>query len=280
MIRHLIVICSSIAFTTLNAQKPSAQSPSKLPFPKLKQQANFSRAPGSYRIVLDAERTNISPGDTVNISLRITGYGFIDPQTAKLYVNSSENIFDPVNSVITPVFGRDNPRKWSEFGVTTIFSGTIWDSKKIEHTVFDDLSAFPIPEENTVQKDTHELGTNFILSESNIPKKEGLGIFPLQRWSLVVKDNAKSGSYHLNHVFTYFNGYSWHTNQDMVEFKVQPWYDEHEGWLQFFAGLGLIIAIVSFLYSIPKYLKAFVNNFKRTTGSLKKVTKKYLKKKK
>ncbi|MCR9228853.1 MAG: hypothetical protein NXH90_15650 [Flavobacteriaceae bacterium] len=262
-------------YTLLGQQLPIED----MPYPKLKQQASFSRYPGSYHVIFDAEQTKLRPGDKVNINLRITGYGLIDPRTAKLYINGSQNIFDTLNSKIRLGFGRGMQKTWSESGITTGFNGTIKDLNGLEHTVFDDLDELPIDNKKGAnkQKQPNENRSNIIIAESFMPKYDSVQKktvpFPLQRYSFVVMDDVESGTYYLNYVFTYFNGYEWRSNQNRIELEVIPWYKKYESLIQWLAAIGLMIAIVTFSHSIPTYWRAGVSRYKGVKKQLHKIVK-------
>ena len=93
-------LLATIFSINLSSQTLGQERLSKPVHQQIRQNASNSQNPGVYSQVVLASNTVLSPGDSLEIRYYITGYGFIDYQSAKLQYSQSAEITDQENSAL------------------------------------------------------------------------------------------------------------------------------------------------------------------------------------
>lgn len=248
---------------------------------------------GDYRQILNANKTIINPGDSIQIRHYFTGYGLIDHKTTKLYFTPSTEIIDSTKSKLIHGFnGKGELWEWggheifinngvwihlnhtttTSYGALTYFS----DMMPMRH-VEDSINHYLNTKDLVTDKELKNLvplkNTNFIASEGS--GKDGQ---PPLLWKLKIKDDIPPGSYKFNFYFTYFNGIKWNVDEKTIEIIVMSWFERNEKLLAILAFIVSITSVVSFFQSIISIPKKY--RITRLVKNLKKYIKKEIEKSK
>lgn len=262
IIYYIFIITISV---DLHAQKNGVNN-NQQPVPSLIEKSVNRNKPGSYKQILNADITTISPGDRIKVSHFISGYGYIDYKTAKIFYSSSANIIDESSSTVTHGFlGDEQTNK------------TIWGG--LSHELNSDVNSILILKSSIINEDTEKTANMFSKPENvnspiiffelilnNQTKKSNPPIL----WSIKTKDDLLPGEYYLTYVFTYFNGEKWQNDKVELKIKVMTWYERKESTIQTWSYIILIITILGFIFSIPSYVSSCKDFFQKKTSSHKK----------
>tara|TARA_R110002049_G_scaffold304273_3_gene499349 strand:- start:1351 stop:2253 length:903 start_codon:yes stop_codon:yes gene_type:complete len=240
---------------TTNAQSNKMNYQNK-PFPEIVQKGKNSEKPGAYSQILNANKTTLSAGESIIIQHYITGYGFIEPTTAKIVTTSSSNIFDETNSEVLSDFGR-NPHQFYNSGTTGGLGAILIDQETgKEQTMFNDASFL-----------TKKIGTTQIVLEQNAVKENNESISPF-KWVLKTKKEIKPGNYYLTFVLTYFNGNSWQNDKIELPIKIMTWYEKQASYIQITAWIIAVLTILSLILSAPSSFKDFKLIFSKSVNEI------------
>ena len=211
----------------------------------------FSDKPGAYSLVSRISRANVDPGDTLNVELYFTGYGFIEGE--KLLVYPSPGILEASKSKITA--------NCKQIGNSITFGGQSW----------------PLTEEGGSWIEVNTAGvkakgwnrpsmffdvipeTHFICTEAAFPWTPPKGQFhgPVTL-ILKTKDKAKPGQYDVRFALTYYNGESWVTCPETAQFSVTTWYQRWETCCHIAAVVAAGIALLAFVAQLVAFVAQLV----------------------
>lgn len=247
------------------------------------QKASNAKNKGSYKQIINASQTSLIPGDSLKINYYISGYGFIDFTSAKLYYSSSANIIDTNKSYLKVDFrvvddkiiygGVDMPIHNS--GLIPLSGVLFTPQNGITATYFDDF----ISAENPyyyAKKDNRPNHNNYVLESSLIYSEATLGIKGQEEYnaplsfSVKLKENVPPGDYYLSFILTYFNGESWQNERLETKLKVMSWYEEYDSIIQWLALLIAIMTIITLILPTYKTIIGVVKKIK-SIESIKKV---------
>ncbi|WP_298500498.1 hypothetical protein [uncultured Algibacter sp.] len=239
----------------------------------IRQNASNADNPGSYKQIVNASKTTLSAGDSLKINYYISGYGFIDFTSAKLYYSSSANIIDIDKSYITVDFkivdkliyygGLNMPLQNS--GLIPL-NGVLFTPKDgITTTYFDDFKKA----ENPYLKAKKDFRPNYdqyiqehtiIFSEATLGRKNKEEFKSPISFKIKLKEGIPPGDYYYSFVLTYFNGESWENERVEIKLKIMNWYEEYSSLIQW---LALLIALMSIITLINPTYKVLANGFKK-----------------
>jgi len=225
--------------------------------------------PGSFKQMINADKTTISSGDSIKISHYISGNGYIDFNTAKLTQTVSYKYFyDPKKSyVFHNLTASDLIDSKSGIKIKCITFGAAKSN-----LILDGVNAIAFRTKvnfigNSSQKltsinmftrikkmDEDSSIEGLIFSEGktygSLKGYKETFIAPVE-WHIKSNDSLKAGDYYFTFNFSYFNGLEWNTTIEKLEIHVMPWHEEYAGWLQF---LAVIIGFAT-LFPIVKHHK-------------------------
>ncbi len=233
----------------------------------MSQQGLYNESFGSYSQIINANKTTISSGDTIEISQLISGYGKID--SAKIYFSSSSKSFlsdDNSKTFILSGFCRipfeelTNNEKDSfckDLNID-ILTKDIYLKKANARLQWGGIKDYI--EKNgrflvslTAQVETGNETINMfsdfdkgskdrapaILSEMVLNNK------PPLKWNLQTSKKLKPGNYKLKFVFTYYNGDKYQNDTQTLDIKVLTWYEKNEWFYKYAAILTIIVSLFS-----------------------------------
>lgn len=192
------------------------------------QSGKYSDKPGSYSLVINVDKYQISPHDEIVINVYITGYGKI--YGSKLSAYPSSPLIDPDNSYIEHGLQiDDNNIIWGcksdslpREGVTIVWGNDSASSRNTS-TKFLDIAKGSSPRPIATEQP----------SDGNPPA----------RFIINTKD-VSLGEYKLDVVFTYFNGEKWASSRKEVPFKIAGCYERNK---TLFNAIGIFIALLALL---------------------------------
>ena len=199
--------------------------------PRLKPRMKIdAEKPGHYELVTELQRTEVDPGDSIDLTLYLSGYGNV--RESKLTIEQP------------PIFVYDSSYmillewqlQYNNLGQSRPFFQYV--KKTIPQHLIMTLGGFKEP--------TWDLTTDYIDNDT-LPRS--LGILtegpqpPCSIHLLTIKD-IEPGSYSFPIVYTYFNGSEWQGQQQFVTFKVKTLVERHDTLI---AITGLIIAFIAII---------------------------------
>lgn len=248
----------------------------------------YSDSPGAYTQILNSNKTSISPGEVVEISHLITGYGKID--AAKIYFSCSSNTVlsnNPSETYVEEGLGQMNFNKINDEEKRKICDdlnieinelteelyiekklGTYhWGANKrgiLEYGIALCLTSGFINEEgNSSMFIDYEGGEKqrnpMILTEMTMSNK------PPFKWHLKTLKNAKPGNYKLSFSFSYFNGDKYIMDIQVLDIKILYWYEKHEKTLKRLAYITVFLSITSTTLNIIDKVRGYLKNEKSLT---------------
>jgi hypothetical protein len=205
---------------------------------------------GSYSMAVRVSSAVVDPGETLEIEIYFCGYGEIGP--SKFIVYPSVNVFHPESSKIY-------------FGIQKIGEKLFWggQSTSIGNTGQNiDLTAGMMNkgwQNPTLFFDSMERPAPQLSTEMNLTLPDGARFAPVQL-KLVVQRNARPGPHSVQFVFSYFNGESWQTSNETVNFTIRNFYQRNEGLVWF---LGAFTAFIATYEGIEKIFPIIVSFLKQ-----------------
>lgn len=227
--------------------------------------------PGYYQMALSANKTELNPGDTFDVSLYFTGYGEIGESKISLYPSQAD-IFNS-NSFLIAGLGRDQngnlywgtrnvPFNHGEWTVT--MGGMLYDT-----TVGNRHTTYNLGYYLDASRASNSL---LILTEKYLRRA------PVTM-NMKLKNNIAPGNYNISFYYTYYNGSEWQGSTQQIAFKVNNLAEQYSvpiaigGFVFAFFGilpiiLPLIIEGYKKLFNLKKTKSMMVNNTISTTPNV------------
>ncbi|NDV14761.1 hypothetical protein GO009_01885 [Muricauda sp. TY007] len=233
----------------------------------LNQQASNSNRNGSYRQIVNANKTSLVPGDSIVISYYVSGYGYIDFTSAKTFFSSSAEILDTKKSYLLADFKPLSNNRYVYGGVEvpmdnkmlTILSASMVSAEngRLLVTYFDDFifedRPYVMPNKDNRDLLNVDLSQKALIhSESTLGVKGEEKFLAPMTYKIKLKEDTEPGEYYFTYVMTYFNGNSWENDRVELKIKVQHWYERHNNFIQYMA---LIIAVLTIITLIKPSIK-------------------------
>lgn len=206
-------------------------------------------SPGHYELVTQLDKGEIDPGDSVTLSIFISGYGNIGE--SKLVIEKLPAIFDIGSSYTLAInfelVGKDKDGRdvgkvvYQRAGIPAPFVITLGGVKVRGWP----RSTYYVDEEPT----SH--GALNILTESTFPQAPFSVHFQTDR-------KIEPGAYNFAVIYTYFDGKEWVGEQQTINFKVKSYVERNNTW---FTILGLVLAFIAVLPFLADGVKKLVSYF-------------------
>lgn len=198
----------------------------------IKRKKPYAQEPGAYQLVSKARILILNPGETLFFEQFITGYGKISNAKIQSYI--SDDVFEQGESTVR------HGGKFENDGKLNIFTG--WGGQ--EHQVSPDgfhASIVSHDDYNTYFSDVdiedEDKNRNRVLTEAVI------GHAPFE-YTLKTKKAAKPGLHHIDFYFTYYNGQSWTSGKERVEFRINSPFERYSSLLSGLAATALVVTIL------------------------------------
>lgn len=180
-----------------------------------------SKMDGDYAISMTVDKTSASPGDIVNISISVIGYGCISP--AKISVVPSAEISDDrsmIRGLVDPA-GSPFNKTGASYSLNTenMFGDVQGQEENASKVIFSELTLYP----ETVGKVLRFIDIEY-----------------------AIKSDATPGDYKISSYLTFYNGSEWRVVSAMAPFKVLMPYEKP--WFQWLAllivALNLVVVVL------------------------------------
>lgn len=229
---------------------------------------------GVYRQVVNANQTKISAGDSLIINYFITGYGYIDFKSSKLYYSSSSSeIINSKKSIVKSglyvndsliIYGAyDFP--FYHIGGLYLNSNVVSTSGAISATYFDDFhNAYPekkylVPIKVNKSEKSYQYPGPLVYSEVMMGVGDITNYLPPVQFKLHINNDAKPGDYYLSFVLTYFNGKNWMSDRVEIQYTVMEWYERYASQIQWLALTIAFLTIITLFRPTIKEIKFYIN---------------------
>lgn len=221
----------------------------------LNQHAPYSEKPGKYQQIINASKTLVAPGDTLEINYFISGYGKIDNRTAKVYYSFSADIIDSQKSILKGSFKtfKNDRIGWggAEYpltngGATLMLTPMIFNEYSNHTTTLFDDSPPKWIKPIGKKSNNYNYPSPFIYLEQRYDDLDsGEKGLPPFKWKIKLLDNTIPGDYYFSFLMTYYNGDRWQNEKSEIKITVIPWYEEHESIIQWAASIIAVLTIIT-----------------------------------
>jgi hypothetical protein len=193
--------------------------------------------PGRYELVPQVQKTELNPGDPLDIDIYFSGYGEI--AGSKALFSTVKGIFEPHVSYVQHSIKYEN--KIFSWGKDTLYlSGPSRFSLTIRGVTR------PGWGESTIYLDVKGKDTTNYLLRSELPMP-GAPIYV----HLQTKKDIEPGPYSLIIVYTYYNGQEWVGSTQTINFKVKNWIERNPFWTW---ALGILLAVLALGPTVVQFL--------------------------
>ncbi|MGB5954965.1 hypothetical protein [Pseudomonas sp.] len=186
---------------------------------------------GSYRTASRLHEGIINPGEFLNLSQYITGYGLAEGFKIQVYI--SNQIFDDSESYVLNGLEHLSSTK------SKVFMG--WGAKRSQvtgHNFKIMLAGVSVDGSKSSSIFDTQKDTTFIMSE------EDANLHAPFEYRLKTRNNAKPGTYYISFYLTYFNGEGWICEEERTSFRINNKFEQYSAALSFLAATALVVTII------------------------------------